>query len=233
MALYRIADLILEITPKYDYTSRLCAHYTVSNGTPDMQITVTDAEIMAEDAPDVPHTPGYLESLAIYRKIAERLADFDGFLAHGAVIAKDGRAYMFCAPSGTGKTTHIRLWQKEIPDTVIINGDKPIVRRRGADWIAYGTPWAGKEGMQTNAGAPLCGICMLSRAAQNSMRPIKQDERLTALAHHVYFPHDARAAKTVALLASMTASVPTYALGCNLLPEAAHLSYTTMTKEKA
>lgn len=233
MAFYRIADLIIEITPKYDYTLRMCAPYLTDAQDPDLRVSVTEQEISAEDAPELPHAPGYLESLAIYRKIAERLADFDGFLAHGAVIAQNGRAYMFCAPSGTGKTTHIRLWQKEFPDTVIINGDKPIIRRRGHDWMAYGTPWAGKEGMQTNTCAPLCGICMLSRAGQNTMHPIEQDERLTALARHVYFPHDARAAKTVALLASVGASVPTYALGCTPFPEAAHLSYTTMTKEKA
>ncbi len=231
MALYRIADLIIEISPKYDYTARMCAPYLTDTGEPDMRVSVSDAEIMAEDAPDVPHNPGYLESLAVYRKIAEHLADFDGFLCHGAVIAKNGRAYMFCAPSGTGKTTHIRLWQQEFPDTVVINGDKPIIRRRGNDWIAYGTPWAGKEGLQTNTGAPLGGVCMLSRAAQNTMSPIKPDDRLTALARHVYFPHDARAAKTVALLAVLTSSVPTYSLGCNVSPEAAHLSYTTMKKE--
>lgn len=231
MALYRIADLTLDITPKYGYLADMCAPYLADGGTPELCISVSDAEIMAESAPDVPSHPGYLESLAVYRKIAERLADFDGFLCHGAVIAENGRGYMFCAPSGTGKTTHVRLWQKEFPDTVVINGDKPIIRRQGAQWIAYGTPWAGKEGLQTNLGVPLGGICMLERAKENTVHAIDPDDRLTALARHVYFPHDARAAKTVALLASATAAVPLFSLGCNISPQAAHLSHSTMTKE--
>lgn len=231
MALYRIADLIIEIIPKYPFTASLCQPYLIESGEPDMRVQVSEQEIDAEQSADAPGSRGYLESLAIYRKIAEHLADFDGFLAHGAVIAAGDRAYMFCAPSGTGKTTHIRLWQQTYPHTVIINGDKPIIRRRGDEWIAYGTPWAGKERLQTNLGLPLHGICMLSRDTCNHIALIKPDQRLTAIARHVYFPHDARAAKTVALLAVLGSAVPTYALGCTPTPEAAHLSYITMTKE--
>lgn len=234
MSKYRIAGLLIEISTSYDYTEQLCKEYrTETDDLPDMCIKVTEQEILAEQAPDVPHAPGYLESLAIYRKIAEHLADHDGFLAHGAVIAKDNRAYMFCAPSGTGKTTHVRLWQDLYPDTLMVNGDKPIIRKKGDQWIAYGTPWAGKERMQTNVGVPLDGICMLQRGQVNSITPIDPEQRLTALARHVYFPHDARAAKTVSLVAIACSAVPMYTLCCNVSDEAAQLSYQTMTKERA
>ena len=232
MSKYRIAELLIEICPNYDYTKQLCRPYKVdSEQEPDMYVAVTEQEILAEQVPDVQHSPGYLESLAIYRKIAEHLADFDGFLAHGAVIAKDGHAYMFCAPSGTGKTTHVRLWQELYPDALMVNGDKPIIRKKGDKWMAYGTPWAGKEGMQTNTGVPLCGICTLQRGQINRISPIDPEQRLTALARHVYFPHDARAAKTVSLVAVACSAIPMYSLYCNISQDAAQLSYQTMTKE--
>lgn len=233
MALYRIAELTVEISPKYPYTSLLCEPYRIESGEPDLRVQVSEAEIDAEQTDGVRGSRGYPESLAIYRKLAEQLADFDGFLAHGAVIASKGRAYMFCAPSGTGKTTHVRLWQATYPHTVIVNGDKPIIRRRGDEWIAYGTPWAGKEGLQTNVGLPLHGICMLSRDTHDRIGLIEADQRLTAMARHVYFPHDARAARTVALLAELGSAIPVYTLGCTPTPDAARLSYNTMTKEKA
>lgn len=228
MALYRIADLIIEINPKYDYTPRMCAPYEIESGTPDMRICVREDEISAEQAPDVPHSRGYLESLAIYRKIAEQMAAHQGFLAHGAVIALDGCAYMFCAPSGTGKTTHLRLWQALYPDTVVINGDKPLIRQKDGRMYAYGTPWAGKEGLQTNAGAVLCGICVLSRAQHNSITPIARDKVMAALAQHVYFPTDQSAAQTLSLLAELSRSVPVYSLCCNADADAARLSYQTL-----
>ena len=228
MALYRIADLIMEITPKYDYTPRMCAPYQIESGEPDMRICVSEDEISAEQDPDVPHSRGYLESLAIYRKIAEQMAAHDGFLAHGAVIALEGCAYMFCAPSGTGKTTHLRLWQALYPDAVVINGDKPLIRQKDGKMYAFGTPWAGKEGLQTNAGAPLCGICVLSRAKQNSMTPIARDKVMAAIAPHVYFPTDQSAAQTLSLLAALSSTVPVFSLYCNTQQEAARLSHHTL-----
>ena len=93
---------------------------------------------------------------------------------------------------------------------------------------AYGTPWAGKEGLQTNAGAVLCGICVLSRAQHNSITPIARDKVMAALAQHVYFPTDQSAAQTLSLLAELSRSVPVYSLCCNTDADAARLSYQTL-----
>lgn len=232
MALYRIADLIIEIHSTYDYTSRMCAPYLVQTGEPDMCICVDEQEISAEDTPDQPHSRGYLESLAIYRKIAEKMAVYNGFLAHGAVIAQQGCAYMFCAPSGTGKTTHIRLWQSLYPDTLVINGDKPLIREICGKFYAFGTPWAGKEGLQTNVGMPLCGMCILKRGEQNIIKPISADKVMAAVAPHVYFPTDASAAHTLSLLAQLTKQIPVYTLSCNVSAEAAQLSYRTLHQKE-
>ena len=115
------------------------------------------------------YSPEYLETLVLLRKIAEELPDRDTFLMHGAVISWKDNAYMFTAPSGTGKSTHISLWRKYLGEGVqSINGDKPFLSVSDTEVRAYGTPWAGKERWQHNTSAPLKGICILSQAKENS-----------------------------------------------------------------
>ncbi len=173
MAFYRFADRVFELKNKYAYTARLCADYEIEAEKADYVVEVNDEEIMAEskdNSADFP--PAYLESLAIYRKICAFLAEDNCFLFHAAVIEYEGKAYAFTAKSGTGKTTHISLWEKAFGDKVrIINGDKPLVRRTMAEgkveFIIYGTPWSGKEHKNINTSAKLGGICLLERSESN------------------------------------------------------------------
>lgn len=72
--------------------------------------------------------------------MAKNIVKYDGFVIHGACILYKDNAYLFIAPSGTGKTTHIRLWIKHLRDLVIINGDKPIIRLINTLPYIYGTP---------------------------------------------------------------------------------------------
>lgn len=175
MGFYRFADRVFELKNKYDYTARLCADYSVESEKADYVIEVSDEEIQAESKDNAAvFPPAYLESLAIYRKICSYLASDDCFLFHAAVIEYEGKAYAFTAKSGTGKTTHISLWEKAFGDKVrIINGDKPLVRRKITDgkpkFIIYGTPWSGKEHKNINTSAELYGICLLQRSGNNFM----------------------------------------------------------------
>lgn len=178
---------------------------------------------------------GYLETLAVLRKIAEQLPLRRRMLMHGAAIEYGGRAYLFCAPSGTGKTTHIRLWREHLGDAVqIINGDKPFVEvpPEGAP-IVHGTPWAGKEGWQRNASAPLAGVCFLSQAPANSIRALSPAEALDRAIRQTYLPSVPEAAGlTLELLDGLLARVPLYALACNISPDAVRCSFETMTGQR-
>lgn len=70
-----------------------------------------------------------LEETAVYRKIADKMVDYDTFVFHGSVIAVEGQAYLFTAKSGTGKSTHTRLWREMLGDkAVMVNDDKPMLR---------------------------------------------------------------------------------------------------------
>ena len=73
--------------------------------------------------------PGaYLETLALLRKITKRMLDYDTLLFHGSTISVDNEAYLFTAKSGTGKSTHTRLWREMLGDkAIMVNDDKPFL----------------------------------------------------------------------------------------------------------
>ena len=92
-------------------------------------------------------------------------ADMGTVLFHAAVVSYQGKAYMFLGPSGTGKSTHARLWLKHIEGTELVNDDNPVVR----DGVVYGSPWSGKTPCYRNVSYPLGGIVMLSQAPYNKI----------------------------------------------------------------
>ena len=156
----RFAGVLIAIENRYPFVERLCADY-LADASPDacdFTVSVTPEEIAAEnDGEQGEFSPAYCESLALYRKICARMLDYDAFLFHAAIVSYEGRGFAFTAKSGTGKSTHVAQWTRALGDRVtVINGDKPILRwkegqgdaegRRAGAFIAYGTPYNGKEG---------------------------------------------------------------------------------------
>jgi len=171
----------------------------------------------------------YLESLAVYRRIASLLLERDVLLFHGCVMACEGRAYLFTAPSGTGKTTHCRLWLDRFPGSHVLNGDKPLLRIEEERVLACGTPWQGKERYGCNEILPLEAICFLERDTVNHIAPVSFHDAFPALLAQTHRPAGGAAMlKTLALLEKLGQRTRLYRLGCNMEPEAAELSFTTM-----
>ena len=103
-------------------------------------------------------------------------------LFHAAVVSHHGRGYMFLGQSGTGKSTHARLWLKHIEGTALVNDDNPVVRI-GDDGraVVYGSPWSGKTPCYRNVSYPLGGIVLLSQAPYNRIRRLGGLEAYAAL----------------------------------------------------
>ena len=91
-------------------------------------------------------------------------------LFHAAVVSHQGKGYMFLGPSGTGKSTHARLWLKYIEGAALVNDDNPVVRVEGKQAVVYGSPWSGKTPCYRNVSYPLGGIVMLSQAPYNQIQ---------------------------------------------------------------
>lgn len=95
-------------------------------------------------------------------------------LFHAAVVSFEGRGYMFLGKSGTGKSTHARLWLENISGTELMNDDNPAVRvNPDGTAVVYGTPWSGKTPCYRNVSAPLGGIVLLSQAPYNKIVRLK------------------------------------------------------------
>ena len=237
----RLADKNISVKAVYESTAEYCRDYFCAFDAPDLCIEVTEADIIAErDLDDaeraaeglLPRTPNfhYLETLALYRKIASALVEHDTVLFHGSAVAVDGEVYLFTAKSGTGKSTHTRLWREHFGErAVMVNDDKPLLRiSDGTVWV-YGTPWNGKHRLSTNIRLPLRALCILERAEKNSVSVADKRESFPAILGQTYRPSGVLAMqKILQLVDRLLMSVPLYRLGCNMDPEAAEVAYNGM-----
>lgn len=231
---YQFAGVCVEINHIYPYFSGLAKEY-LGGETPEISIAVTqeDIELERKNSDLATTEDGYLESLVIYRKMCEKLVEKDILLIHSAAIAVDGKAYLFTAPSGTGKTTHIKFWKKKFGDrAIIVNGDKPLIRVTPEEIRVWGTPWAGKERWSTNTSVPVAGICKIGRGLENVISPVSAGDALSTLFVQTYRPTtEAGMRKTVQLLSEISQRVPFWNLKCNMSIEAAEVSYAAMKGE--
>ena len=233
MPKYRIAELLIEIEAHYDLTPKCCRDYLVeTDEVPDFSVSFTEEEIAAVHAKMPEHSLAYAENYAIFRRVVDEAAERGAILLHAAVVEVDGSAYAFSAPSGTGKSTHILQWRKRFRNRVdIVNGDKPFIRLKDGELMVYGSPFCGKEGWQRNVCAPLKGLCFISRAEENSIAPITDERELLSrvFAQLLKSPGEKGIVETLCFADALIKTVPIYALGCNISPEAAELSFRTMT----
>lgn len=175
-------------------------------------------------------TNPFLERQAVQRAFAEFLLPKNVILLHGSAVAVDGTAYLFTAPSGTGKSTHTRLWREHFGlRAQMVNDDKPFLTVSGEGVTAHGSPWSGKHGLDSNVSLPLGGICLLERGSENRIRTMAPEEILDMLRHQSLHPRDpALEEKLEALLVELTGRVPLWKMQCTKDPEAARVASEAM-----
>lgn len=188
-----IAGKVIGIETLYEETYSTCKEY-LCDLEPEILISINkkDIEYEREEAlrANILREDGYLETLAVYRKISEAMLQYDTFLMHGAVIAVGDNAYMFTAESGTGKTTHIKKWLENIEDAFVVNGDKPLIKLMNNHVIACGTPWCGKEKMGTNTMVNLRAIVLMIRGENNEIEEITYQQAFSPILQQTYRPDD-------------------------------------------
>lgn len=238
MFMIRIADTCIQINEKYQYIREYCRNYIVEDVSPDMVVEVSDDEIAAEQSDEFECSSDYLETLAVYRKICEGLVDRGIILVHSSVLMVDGEAVMFLAPSGTGKSTHTRLWRKVYGDRVtMINDDKPLVKvsddNGGVHVTVYGTPWCGKHGIENNISAPVKALFLLKRNETNVVRKLTMHEAFPYVLNQIYRPDNAELMrKTLILSRKMAENVGLFEIECNMQEEAARVAYGAVYGEE-
>lgn len=233
MKRYCIGDVIVDIDVECERLERLGKPYEVDvDGPPNMRVIITK-EMLDDMHKEYNYLTrdevAYLASGALFNR---RITAFNGLMLHSSAIAMDGRAYLFSAHSGTGKSTHTGLWKQVFGDRVTyINDDKPIIRKIDGKFYAYGTPWSGKTDLNTNIKVPLAAIVFIERGDTNSITPIDPAKEAVAVPMLEQTPRP----RTPQLLAAMlnTAddlllNTPLFKLRCNISEDAVYTSYNTL-----
>ena len=244
MAQFRleIAGQVAVVTSLFESTPHHFSRY-LTDREADFSITVrsedlrfeqadADAEAAEEGFRQRNFPDPFLERAAIQRAFAEHLLEQNTILLHGSTLALDDKGYLFTARSGTGKSTHTRLWREAFGHrAVMVNDDKPFLRFTDSGVLACGAPWSGKHGLDTNITVPLQGICILERGETDRIFPISAEEALPMLLHQAHVPTDpALQAISRDLTHRLAHTVPLWRMACTKSPEAAIVAHTAMTK---
>jgi hypothetical protein len=240
----KIAGAVAAVTSLFDSTPHYFKAY-LTEDTPDFFVTVTeqdlrfeqaelDREAMEEGFRRREFTDPFLERAAIQRAFAEYLFAFDTLLLHGSTVSVDGKAYLFVAKSGTGKSTHTRLWREAFGTrAVMINDDKPFLRLTDTAVVAFGSPWSGKHGLDTNLSVPLAGICILERGTENVIRPMPPELALPRLRKEAYAPmEEEKYPQFQTLVEKLSRQVPLWHMTCTKDHQAAQVAYDAMGKKQ-
>lgn len=229
---YRIAGLLIKMKT-FGRTADLALPYRVEE-VQDEDIVLTDdympLKALYPDAVD-----DACEYVVKGREFSCKLLDYKGFVFHASAIVMDGRAYLFSADSGVGKSTHTGLWREVFGDdrVRVLNDDKPALRLEDGCWYAYGTPWSGKYGINLNLKYPVAGICFLRQAEHNRIELYTANDLVFQLLKQVNgCTSIGTRLKAVSHLDSLVANVPIWYMECNMEREAALLSYQAMSEAK-
>lgn len=231
MPLYNIAGLLVDVDTFGKTQTQLSPYKADTAQQADITIDADWRRIKAR----YPHLSDEdCEYVATGGSFYRYLLDFFGFMLHSSAVVVDDKAYLITADSGTGKSTHTRLWLKLFGDRAyILNDDKPALRLEDGIWYAYGTPWSGKHDISVNKRIPVAGIACLERGILNSIVPISKGEAVYMLLRQCNRPKAAECRlKLLELLDQLISNVPIWKLTCNMEPDAAIVSYEGMSGKK-
>ena len=235
-----IAGHTASVTSFFESTPQYFRAY-LTEKPPEFSIRVTRADMDYEQAQLLDEarregfrvrvfTDPFLERSAIQRRFAEFLFDFDVLLFHGSAIAVDGAGYLFTADSGTGKSTHARLWRQVFGNrAVMVNDDRPFLELHSDSVWLYGAPWSGKHGLDSNIAVPLKGICVLTRGIENHIQRSEPEAVLPMLQKQSYQPMaEEKYPRFLELVEALSRQVPLWQMACNQQPEAAEMAFRAM-----
>ena len=189
---------------------------------PEAQLQITD-----------PAQGSFAVNNALMLLFAFNTAPFGALEMHSSVVMQGGRGYLFLGKSGTGKSTHSRLWLKHIPGSELLNDDNPVLRLMpDGSARVFGTPWSGKTPCYRNESVPAGAVVRLRQAPQNRIARLPLLEAYASLfaSCSAFRPLKNLADGWHRTLEGLAASVPCYQLDCLPDEAAARLCFDTVTR---
>lgn len=238
MPYYKIAGLTVKMNPKQDRVKRSASKYLCGDikANPDFSINVSNDLInrFLKEYPEL--NKNRAEYILECSCFSAELLNFDSFVLHASAVMYQGFAYLFSAHSGTGKSTHTKLWQQYFGEknVVVINDDKPIIRKFDGKWCACGSPFCGKNDLGENIIVPIKGVAFLEQCDTNRIVSMSTENAIFKFFDLTLRPGDnKRMEKLMSVIEAFVLEVPVYLLNCNMSLDAAKVAYEGMSGCKA
>lgn len=229
--LCKVANLMVDV-PTAGGLALRCSEYRCDEGEK-ADIVIDEALYMPERYLPAKVSGDELAYMESAYQFCFQLLRHGGLYLHASAVALDGYGYLFSGNCGAGKSTHTRLWQRTFGDAAkVFNDDKPALRRIDGRWIAYGTPWCGKDGININMSVPLAGICFIVQSAENKIRRLPMQEAMVKLFMQTIRRRLSEEEMDMLLptFEKLLTEIPVFELACRVDEEAARLSYETMRR---
>ncbi len=235
MNLHKIAGLTVDMGYKYETMLKQAEAYKIDGACqkPDMKIYIPDEALLEKQKKEPNLTLDNCEYLFTGSAFYSGLLYFGGFMLHSSAVVMDGKAYLFTADSGTGKSTHTSLWQKAFGEdkAEILNDDKPAIRIGSDGIFACGTPWSGKTDRNINKIVPIGAIGFLERSENNWIERKTGAEVVGRLLKQTVRPPQMEEMDALLKYVDIVLkNVPVYSLGVNMTEDAAIMAYREMSK---
>lgn len=232
MPKYSIAGIIVEMNPKYERTSKQAKPYLIDT-------TIEPAfklDLSIDRMNELKVTYHYLtlediEYIFLGQLFYKYILQHDGILLHSSCVVKDNKAYLFSAPSGTGKSTHTTLWLEEFKDAYILNDDKPAIIYKDNTLYAAGTPFSGKHDISRNLLVPIQGICFLERSETNWIKEIDKKQAIFEILNQTErVPYKEDMSLILHHISNIVSNITVHKMGCNISKEAVYTAYNKMSQ---
>lgn len=235
--LYKIADYQIQYIPQFSLLHKKMHQYesNIITSNADMILDVNSSSYEKWKKQHLELSDELAEYVYVGAIFNTKILDLNGIMIHSSAVEVDGKAYLFSASCGTGKSTHTKQWQKYFgtEKAIIINDDKPVLRRMEDGWYVYGTPFSGKTDENVNKKVKLQGICMLERG-DNSIRRINPKEAIPLILEQTIRPKKnvERLVKMTDILNQLLSEIPFYRMQCDISEEAVKMAYEKMKEER-
>lgn len=234
MNLHRIADITVDLGYKYEKMKRQADAYRIRNDniSPEVTIYLSDSFLEKKSRENPLITPEAAEYIYTGSVFYSGLILFGGFMLHASAVLMDGKAYLFSARSGEGKSTHTAMWQQVFGKdrAKILNDDKPAIRIEKDGIYAFGTPWSGKTDLNLNVKAPIAGICFIERGETNKIRRENGGAVIGKMLSQTIRPYDEKDMDMLlGHIDRVLKEIPVYTLSCDISEEAVYTAYNAMS----
>lgn len=230
MKRYMIAGLAVDMEVSGRTEKQAAAYAAANEGPADITLDC-DVRGVLELNPQL-ETFEMAEYMGTGAMFARELLKHGGAYLHASAVVLDGKAYLFSANSGIGKSTHAAKWCRLFGATCL-NDDKPVLRKVDGKWIAYGTPWSGKHDMSSPEGAPLKAIAFVKRGDENAIRPMEPKEAIGYFMSQSLWRLENSQVMDIQLrlLEDILQNIPIWELVCRNDDEAAYVAHNAMVKD--